>query len=343
MVHTPFCGCVSRRGFLGGVGALGAATLGAAGLVVPAGAQARPNRIDVHHHFNPPEFVAALAKHATVPAIVKNWTIEHSLEQMDRAGIQTAMLSVTAPGVWWGDKAEAAALARSTNEWGAAQVRDHKGRFGLYAVIFPEDIDGSLKEIAYAMDTLHADGIAMFTNYGNKWLGDPAFAPIYEELNRRGAVVYTHPTDAPCCIGPVPAVYDPMIEWGTHTTRAIATMVFNKFNERYPDMKVIFSHAGGTMPGLIERFEYQATLSKFAGGVHPALSHFMYDTAQAANPQALGSLLTIVPASQVLLGTDYPYRTCDGQVDNLLGLNLKPEVLAAIERGNAMRIMPRLA
>ena len=185
------CGCLSRRGFLG-------TAVGAAALAGNARAQpARLSRIDVHHHFNPPEMVAALAKIGPVPPIVANWSAQHSLDQMDRAGIQTAMLSITAPGVWFGDAAAARTLMRQCNEYGAGLVRDHKGRFGLYATIAAEDIEGSLAEIAYAMDTLHAEGIAMFTNYGNKWLGDPAFAPLYEELNRRKAIVYTHPTDAP--------------------------------------------------------------------------------------------------------------------------------------------------
>ena len=343
MLMRQACGCLSRRGFLGG-----AAGIDAAALAGSAHAQAaRPFRIDVHHHFNPPEYVAALGTHIPIPAIVANWTPEHSLEQMDRAGVQTAMLSLTAPGAWFGDVTESRRLARLSNEYGAGLVRDHKGRFGLYAIIAAQDMDGSLAEIAYAMDTLHADGIAMFTNYDDKWLGDPAFAPIYQELNRRKAVLYTHPTDAPCCVRLVPGIFDTVVEWGTDTTRSIATMVFNNFAERYPDIKVIFSHAGGTMPFLIERFEFQATLGDFPkrlpNGVHPALNHFHYDTAQAASPQALGTLLSLVPASQVLLGTDYPYRTSVGQVGNLDALKLKPEDLAMIERGNAMRLMPQLA
>ncbi len=337
------CGCMSRRGFLGG-----AAGLGAAALAGGAKAQtAQPFRVDVHHHFYPPAYLAGLGRHTTVPPISKNWTPQRSLDQMDQAGIQTAMLSVTAPGVWFGDAAEARDLARASNEYGASLVRDHKGRFGLYACIPMQDVDGGLKEIAYALDTLHADGIGLFTNYDEKWLGNPAFAPIYEELNRRKAVVYTHPTDAPCCTAIVPAITDTVIEYGTSTTRAIATMVFNGFDQKYPDIKVIFSHAGGTMPFLIERFEFQATLGNYPkqlpNGVHPALKHFLYDTAQASNPQALGTLMSLVPASQIVFGTDYPYRTCVEHVKNLAAMNLKPEDLAAIERGNAARLMPQLA
>lgn len=336
------CGCLGRRGFLA-AGGLGLATLGRRARAQAAG----PFRIDVHHHLYPPEYLAGLGRHLKVPPIMSTWTPERSLDQMDRAGIRTAMLSITAPGVWFGDPAEARQLARISNEYGAALKRDHAGRFGLYAVLPTPDLDGSLAEIAYAMDTLHADGIGMFTSYGDKWLGDPAFAPIYEELNRRRAVLYTHPTDAPCCVGLVPAITDYVVEWGTDTTRSIATMVFNGFAGRYPDIKVIFSHAGGTMPFLIERFEVQAKLGDYPqtlpDGPRPALRHFHYDTAQASNPEALGTLMKLVPPSQVVFGTDYPYRTCEEHVRNLATMELRPEDLAAIESGNARRLMPGLA
>ncbi len=336
------CGCLGRRGFLA-AGGLGLATLGRR-----AHAQAeRPFRIDVHHHLYPPEYLARLGRHLKVPLIMSTWTPERSLDQMDCAGIRTALLSITAPGVWFGDPAEARQLARISNEYGAGLKRDHAGRFGLYAALPTPDLDGSLAEIAYAMDTLHADGIGMFTSYGDKWLGDPLFAPIYEELNRRKAVLYTHPTDAPCCVGLVPTITDYVVEWGTDTTRSIATMVFNDFAGRYPDIKVIFSHAGGTMPFLIERFEVQAKLGNYPktlpDGPHPALRHFHYDTAQASNPEALGTLMKLVPPSQIVFGTDYPYRTCEEHVRNLAAMELRPEDLAAIESGNARRLMPGLA
>ena len=331
------CGCISRRGFLG--------ALGAAAITGRARADT-PFRVDVHHHIYPPGYIAASARHTRMIPLMTDWTPQHSLEQMDLAGIRTSMLSITTPGLWWGDAAESRQIARLSNEYAAGMMRDHPGRFGSYAAVPLPDIEGSLREIEYALDTLKADGIGVFTNYGDTNMGDPVFAPVYAELNRRKAILYTHPTSVACCANLVPGVYETVIEYGTATARSIATMVFHGFDLEYPDIKVIFSHAGGTMPSLIERFEVQATQGPYPRqmpqGVHPAIRHFNYDTAQASNPQALGALMGLVPASQILFGTDYPYRTCVEHVKNLAAMNLAAPDLQAIERDNAVRLTPRL-
>ena len=333
------CGCLLRRGFLGG-----AAALAASG----AAAQEAPFRVDVHHHLYPPEWMARAARSYTMLPVMKGWRVENSLAQMDQSGIQTSMLSVAAPGVWFGDAQEARQLARACNEYGAGLVRDYPGRFGFFAMLPLPDVEGSLREIEYAMDVLKVDGIGLFTNYpDNVWLGDARFAPVYAELNRRRAIAYTHPNTAACCTNLTPGIADTVVEYGASTTRAIATMVFGGFDTAFPDIKVIFSHAGGMMPFLIERFEFQATAGKYPqtlpNGVHPALRHFLYDTAQSTNKQALGTLMQVVPTSQIMLGTDYPYRTCVEHVANLTRMGLPAADTAAIERGNAVRLVPRLA
>ena len=339
MLMHRSCGCLSRRGFLGGAAA--------AAMAACADAQEPPFRVDVHHHLYPPEWMARAGRVYTMLPVMTGWRIENSLDQMDKAGIRTSVLSVATPGVWFGDAAEARQLARLCNEYGAGIVREHRDRFGFFAMLPLPDIEGSLKEIEYAMDVLKVDGIGMFTNYpGNIWLGDPKFAPVYEELNRRKAVVYTHPNTAECCTNLTPGIADTVIEYGTSTTRAIATMVFGGFDTKYPDIKVIFSHAGGSMPFLIERFEFQAASGKYQKdlprGVHPALEHFFYDTAQASNPEALGTLMKLVPSTQIVFGTDYPYRSCVEHVVNLRKLGLRAADLRDIERDNAVRMLPRL-
>ena len=181
---------MNKREFLAALAAFSAAPLWAQ---VPA----RGQRIDVHHHVVPPEYLAAIAgrRDNRVP----DWSPARSLEEMDRAGIGTAMLSLVQPGVWFGDVAEGRRLARMANDYAARLVRDRPGRFGLFATIPLPDPEGSLKEIEYACDTLKADGIALMTSYGERWLGGAAFAPVWQELERCKAVIYTHPTQVSCC------------------------------------------------------------------------------------------------------------------------------------------------
>ncbi len=203
--HAP--ANAARRGFLAGAAALG--LLPAIGRLAPAAAQiSAKTRIDVHHHFLPQfhaDAMMAPGRRASGPP--PKWSPASSLEDMDKSGIATAILSIVQPGIWYGDNVdESRSLARQLNEYGAKLVRDYSGRFGLFAVIAPPDVQGSLKEIEYALDTLKADGIGLLTSYQDKYLGDPSFGPVYEELNRRKAVIYVHPTTPACCRGLVPGI-----------------------------------------------------------------------------------------------------------------------------------------
>jgi len=262
-------------------------------------------------------------------------------------GIATSVLSVSSPGVWFGDVPEGRRLARIVNDYGAMAAKNHPGRFGLFAALPLPDIDGSLREIEYALDTLKADGIGLLTSYGDKWLGDAAFAPVWTELNRRNAVIYTHPTTAACCgnlHNDVPAV---MIEWATDTTRTAASLLFSGTAARYPDIRWILSHGGGTMPFLLSRFVYQEGTLQGKEAVLPKglmyeLKKFYYDTAQANSAPALAALLKVAPASQILFGTDYPFRTPAEVTGGLAAQRFPAKDLRAIERDNALRLLPEL-
>ena len=309
-------------------------------------ATAKPHRIDVHHHHTPPPYVAALAAR-NIPGPVRDWTPEKSLADMDRAGVATALTSITTPAMRFLDDAGARALARECNEYTARLVADSKGRFGMFAVMPMPSVEGALHEITYALDTLKADGVALLTSYGDKWLGDPAFTPVMEELNRRKAVVYTHPTTANCCGNLIPDVPESVIEWGTDTTRTIASLVFSGTAARFRDVRLIFSHGGGTLPFLTERFvrlplNNKALAPHVPNGVEAELRRFYYDTAQAAHPYALASLTKLVPVSQIVFGTDFPYRTAVDHVKGLIDFGFSAGDLMAIDRDNAVRLMPRL-
>jgi predicted TIM-barrel fold metal-dependent hydrolase len=305
-----------------------------------------PHRIDIHHHFCPPPYAAAARRHAFIFPNLNSWTPAQSIEDMDRASVATSMLSITTPGLWFGDNAEARHLARVCNDYAARLVVDHPGRFGFFAALPLPDIDGSLREIEYAFDVLKADGIGLYTSYNDKHLGDPSFGPILEELNRRMAVAYTHPICPDCCKNLLPGIPEVTIEFGTDTTRTIASLVFSGAATRYVDIEFIFSHAGGTLPFLVERFlllaqapDYAAKLPK---GVLHELQKFHYDTAQASNPGAMSSLMKLVSVSQVLYGTDFPFRTCEEHVKGLRQCGFSEAELRAIERDNALALLPGL-
>ena len=184
-----------------------------------------------------------------------------SLADMDKAGIDTAIISIHNPGVWFGQKdEESRRLARDCNEYAADLEHDHPGRFRSFAAIPLPDTEGSLREIEYSLDVLKAEGIALWTNYTGKYLGDAAFLPVFEELNRRKAVVYTHPTVPDCCVDMIKGVPVSTLEYAHDTTRTIASLLFGdgQTAARFPDMHFIWSHSGGTLPFLTSRFEQQA-------------------------------------------------------------------------------------
>jgi predicted TIM-barrel fold metal-dependent hydrolase len=256
------------------------------------------------------------------------------------------MLSLTTPQTSFTDAANARRLARESNEYAARLAQDHKGRFGSFAMLPMHDTEGALRELEYALDTLKADGIGLLTSYGDKWLGHPQFAPVMDELNRRKAILYTHPTAANCCRNVQADVPPTVIEFGTDTTRTITDIVFSGTAARCPDVKFIFSHAGGTLPFLTERLLKMPVLdpklvARVPRGVLFELQRFHYDTAWSAHPGALAALMKLVKVSQVLFGSDYPYRTGEDHVKGLADYGFSPSDLLAIGRDNAVRLMPR--
>lgn len=303
--------------------------------------------IDVHAHLTPPAYVADLAGAGDLQPPTLNWTIGKHIEDMDKAGVELSVLSVTTPGVWFKDVARARRLARITNDFAAELRERHPARISQFAAIPLPDTEGSLREIEYGLDVLRSDGVAVFTNYGDKWLGDPAFAPVMDELNRRRVTLFVHPISADCCANIQPYLRDAMIEYGTDTTRAIASWIFTGAGARWPHIKVIWSHAGGTMPFLIERFDRAARMPDLApmipNGFRAEAAKCFYDTAQSANDVSMSALRKVVPMSQIVFGTDFPFRTADDHVQRLVkGGVFSDAELKMIYRANALELLPRL-
>jgi predicted TIM-barrel fold metal-dependent hydrolase len=338
--------CCSRRSFLSGLAALGASALSGGSAVAQTPTE-KPFRIDVHHHLSSPGFMAEIAGRRTGQAPLMRWTISKSIDEMDQGGVATSIVSISEPGVFFGNYDGARTLARECNDFGAKMIADHPGRFGMFAIVPMPDVDSTLKEIAYALDTLKVDGICMMTDYQGKFLGDAAFTPIMEELNRRKAVVFTHPNRNDCCRNLIPDVPDPVIELGTDTARTIASLLFSGTAAKFPDIQWIFSHAGGTAPGLMQRFnayfdQRKDLQSRLPQGPAYYMQRFCYDTASATTVYPLATLTRIVAPTQILLGTDSPFGTAKAAAAGLRETGMfSAAEMQDIERGNAARIMPR--
>jgi predicted TIM-barrel fold metal-dependent hydrolase len=343
MVNSCACcdaGVLGRRGLL-----MGVAGLGASGLFGSARAAGEAFRIDVHHHITPPSWLEAVKRAKLDNPPMANWSPEKSLEDMDKGGVATAMTSPTTPQLGFLPPAEAARIARESNEYARKIANDHPGRFGVFAMLPMPYVDESLAEIAYALDTLHADGIGMMTSYGDKWLGYSEFQPVFDELNRRKAVVYTHPTGPNCCVNLVRGVPEAAVEYGADTTRTIVNLIFSGASQRHANINFIFSHGGGVLTAVAERLQIQMVKTPpYAGKItHDQVQHelnrFFYDTAQVSNAVTIEALAKLVPTTQIVFGSDFPYRTSAEHVQGL-SERFNGEVLRAIERENAARILP---
>ena len=320
----------------------------------PAPAQTR-RRIDVHHHFFSPGWKQAEREWAErrsaflFPAN-RDWTPEKSLEDMEKGGVTQAVLSLASiPDNWFGGEPQrAAALAHECNAYALQMTKDHPGKFGLFCSLPMIDVEASLKEIEYGVSVMKCDGFGLCSSYGDKWPGDPMFRPIFEELNRRKAVVYFHPTTPGCCRGIVPGVGgDAVLEVPFDTSRAVASLLVSGTMLRCGDIKWVFPHSGGSLPSLIGRMhafmDHRRDAAEFApAGIESLLKKLYFDTANGAWAGAMAGLLTLVPFSQIMFGSDFPYFTAAMTAEGLRHLGYSDRRMAAIDSGTALKLLPRL-
>jgi len=342
--------------------AAGAGTL-LAGKLAWAQPARLPGRIDLHHHYFPPAFLdaqrnAAVRQNrpAALGAALEGWSKARTIEAMERNGIATGILSISTPGPWFGNIEESKRLARECNDYAAAMMRDHPGRFGLFAALPLPDADDALREIEYAFDTLHADGVAIMTSYatptGTTWPGDASLAPVFAELNRRKAAAFFHlgrvGSSQLCCGNVVSGVPDVMAETPHEMTRAIMSLLFNGTLSRNPDIRFIFTNAGGTVPMLAGRIavatkrlgaEFEKLVPK---GAEYELKKLIYEVSNASSPTSLAAVSALVPPSQIVFGTDYPFVPIEATIagiDAYWAGSLRDPVY----RANAATLLPRLA
>jgi 6-methylsalicylate decarboxylase len=340
---------LTRRALLGSLAAATVYTRFAAAQT----ASSPSGLVDVHHHFIPPFWFDEVKEHISRQGggrIVPNWygwSEQQALERMDETGVATAIVSISAPGVWFGDLAQGRRLSRETSQYAAKMRQRHPKRFGFFAALPLPDVEGSLREIEYAFDQLEADGVVVMTSYGDRWLGDPTFDPVMQELDRRGAVVYVHPGAPGCCSQLMSYVPPFLTEFTQDTTRTITSLMFSGQLARRRAIRFIFSHAGGTIAMLAGRIAQLSTsvphlAAAVPDGVEAELRRLHYEVANSANRPALAALLSLVPATQVLFGSDFPLVPIAATQSKLPGLGLSGSDLAAISRGTASRLFPKV-
>ncbi|HTP21393.1 MAG TPA: amidohydrolase family protein [Solirubrobacteraceae bacterium] len=292
--------------------------------------------IDVHHHILPPAFVAAqrdeILYFARDPAVL-DWTPSRALEQLDEFGIDTAYTSLGVPG------APGPELARACNEYAAELACDHPGRFGVFASLPLPDVDASLAELAHALDELGADGVGVLSNYDGRHLGDPLFVPLFDELDRRGAVVHVHPITPPACRGVLPGYPDPFIEFPFDTTRAVTSLLYAGAFARWPRISLIFSHGAGAVPMLSQRIVALAQMSQSVPDPLGQLSRIRADAVTTTSRPAFAAASELLGHERLLFGSDYPYVPIAATAEGLRGLSLDPDTLDAIGRANAAALL----
>lgn len=324
---------------------------------------AAPGVIDVHVHFLPERYrqIAVEAgfelADGLAPPGLPHWNIERHIQVMDEAGIQTALLSISSPGIlFWEDPAKVADLARIVNEAGAQARADHPGRFGFLASLPLPDVDRALTELEHAFDVLGADGVVLMSNYGGVYPGDPAFAPVFAELARREAVVLLHPTSPPCYPAGVLREWQrPMVEFFFETTRTVSDLVLGRTLADNPGIRFVVPHAGASLPAVASRINRNVIRRNGARSsdapvlpdFYEALGELYFDVAGSSLPDQIPSLLRIARHDRIVYGSDWPFtneitgRDMRAQFDT--SVDLDDTLRAAILRDNALRLFPRLS
>ena len=306
-----------------------------------SGDQQKDWRIDVHHHVVPPQY-------ADDSMPIKAPDIETQLQSMDKWRIRTAVTSLT-PRVLLKNLHRLREIARTCNEFQARSVREHPSRFGSFALLPLPDVDAALEEITYALDILHLDGVGLFSSVNSRYLGDPLFDPVFDELNRRKAVVFVHPTH--CEAPPETNLRAPpfVVEYVFDTTRAVVNLIFTGTLNRCPDIRFIIAHGGGTVPFLAQRISMLEghRHAKGVTDVIPTLRALYYEIASTTAGYALRSLQELADPTHILWGSDLPFvhgERLQEEVDHweeYEGFDTAARL--GVDQQNALRLFPRFA
>jgi predicted TIM-barrel fold metal-dependent hydrolase len=310
--------------------------------------------VDVHAHFVTDRYIAAAkaAGHRLPDGMPEwpSWNVTSHLELMDQGGIRTSLLSVSSPGTHFGDDPVARALAREVNEFAADLVREHPGRFGHFASLPLPDVEGSLAELAHALDVLGSNGVALESNAEGRYLGDVRFEPLWTELDRRGAVVFVHPTSPPCYEAVSMGRPRPMLEFIFDSTRTVSDLVFAGVLGRYSRIQWVFTHGGGSLPLLADRMELFRTI--FLGGsqdeatVQEQVSRLWFDMAGSPFPQQVPSLVRAFGSERLLYGSDYCFTPAPAVASQIVSVDAAEQpandTWRALTTRNVAQLLPAL-
>ncbi len=315
--------------------------------------------IDVHTHIISKTYIDAIKKAGITDKEIgfpmDPWDTKQRLQEMDQYGLQAQVLSVSSPGLRFWKGKEAADLARVLNQELVDLTKEHPTRFGAFATVPLPDVEAALSEIAWCLDEAHMDGVCLMTNYDGKYLGDAAFGPVMDELNRRKAVVFVHPTES-VCIDQLNFGYPaPMIEYPFESTRMVVSLLDSDTLSRCPEIKFIVSHGGGTLPIVTNRIAEIARMKnhfskadgdqlgeKFKGQI----ATLYYDMAISCFPANLSAIQITHDPTRLMMGFDQPFIPAQA-------IGIAKETLAAftgfdaaeqtrIDEGTAHELLPRL-
>ena len=319
----------------------------------------RPRRIDVHHHVVPPDYAQLLRDKGIQPGGIRlpEWAVPMASKVMDANGIATAILSISTPGVWFGEVREARHWARRVNEYAAEIVENRPDRFGFFATLTLPDVDGAIAEATHALDILHADGIILLANNAGIYLGDPQFDRLLGFLDDRAAVVFVHPGELPA--DPVPGVPTFTADFLLDTTRTATSLILSRALDKHPRIRWILAHAGGFVPYISHRILLTVLRAeprwKLAGLAlrqekvvaerMKIFQRFWYDTALSSTPATFPSLLAVADPDRILFGSDFPFAPVAAvkyMRNEYAAMRLPPSLRAGIDRRNAEALLPRL-
>jgi predicted TIM-barrel fold metal-dependent hydrolase len=302
-------------------------------------------RIDIHHHALSADIIE-LMRELGLPTPGQQWQLNKTLDMMDANKIEASVVSNVIPCDVLGEAAVARRLARQVNEAAAEVVRAQPNRFGFFAILPLPHVNLALEEAAYALDELGADGVALLPHGGDRYLGAPLFDPLFEELNRRRAVVLVHPMDLPQgCAPDVPSVFADFL---LDTTRAAINLITSGTLARYSEVSIILSHAGGFLPYAASRVQVVADVLANVDHdtVWEGIRRFHYDLALSV-PSALPTLLATVDSSHILYGTDWSGVPASVVEQATRAFDeaavIDDRTRQAINRNNALKLLPGLA